>query len=116
MATPWTKPVRTLKLVEWGEPRDMRLAPRDGRQIILLLSNGWVGIAQYPEYAGCLHPRDRWNIWWRISGISDVIDPTTIKTKPTGLYPLGWWIVPNQEWLYETAERLKLVEASVLPQ
>lgn len=94
-------------LLEWGEPQDMRLAPRDGRQIMLLLSNGWMMVARYPEDAGRELPENRWNVWWRVTGHSDVIDPPTIEGKPTGLWPVGWWNMPDSDWAWETAMRLR---------
>lgn len=94
-------------LLEWGDPRDMALAPRDGRQIMLLLSNGWMVLARYPSDVAKLPADERWNVWWRVTGISDVIDPPTIKGKPTGLHPVGWWNTPDEDWAWETAQHLR---------
>ena len=98
---------KTSALLEWGEPRDMLLAPRDGRQIMLLLSNGWMVLARYPTEYGKLPASDRWNVWWRTSGIGDVIDPMTIKDKPSGIWPVGWWNIPTENKAWEIAERLR---------
>ena len=94
-------------MLEWGDPRDMALAPKDGRQILLLLSNGWLVLARYPKDEGEKPASERWNVWWRVTGGTDILDPATVKNSSDGLRAVGWWNVPNEDWCWETAQRLR---------
>jgi hypothetical protein len=74
---------------------------------MLLLSNGWLALARYPRTETDKPASDRYNVWWQLTGQGDVIDASTFKGQPTGLYPVGWWNVPDQDWAWETAQRLR---------
>lgn len=106
-------------MLDWHEPRDMVLAPRDGRQILLLLSNGWLTLASYPEEDGRLPAADRWNVWWQCQLNVNVLDEATSRNPYTGIRAVGWWNVPDRQWCWETATNLrkdiKLEELPELP-
>ena len=82
----------------------MNLAPRDGRRVLLLLSNGWLVLGWYPQRL--YDNKDLRYVRWHTNSNVEPADPETFPGKElweVGMYPLGWWPLPESEWCWKYA-------------